>query len=81
MGTRQQFTRSKNHEKVYDSKTRALHIVSHNDNILNQLINLLLECRYNKLSREVRTLSEKIKALDPKDPFRNERGAQLLEKL
>lgn len=37
--------------------------------------------RYNKMSREIRTLAEKIKTLDPKDPFRNEKGAQLLEKL
>ncbi|KAL4148283.1 hypothetical protein QTP88_002559 [Uroleucon formosanum] len=36
---------------------------------------------YNKLSREIRTVAEKIKTLEPKDPFRNERGAQLLEKL
>lgn len=37
--------------------------------------------RYNKLSREVRELAERIKTLDPNDSFRNERGAQLLEKL
>lgn len=37
--------------------------------------------RYNKISREIREVAEKIKKLDPKDPFRNERGAQLLEKL
>jgi len=37
--------------------------------------------RYNKLSREIRTVAEKIKTLEPNDPFRNERGAQLLEKL
>jgi len=36
---------------------------------------------YNKMSREIRAVAEKIKTLDPKDPFRNERGAQLLEKL
>lgn len=50
-------------------------------NIFEPINNLLFAYRYNKLSREIRTLSEKIKALDPKDPFRNERGAQLLEKL
>lgn len=33
------------------------------------------------MSREIREVAEKIKTLDPKDPFRNERGAQLLEKL
>lgn len=42
---------------------------------------LLMLRRYNKLSREIREVAERIKALDPKDPFRNERGAQLLEKL
>ncbi|CAG0889196.1 unnamed protein product [Darwinula stevensoni] len=37
--------------------------------------------KYNKLSREARDLARKIKDLDPKDPFRIESGAQLLEKL
>lgn len=37
--------------------------------------------RYNKLSREVRELARKVKGLDPKDPYRLEAGAQLLEKL
>jgi len=36
---------------------------------------------YNKLSRTVREIARKIKDLDPKDPFRLESGAQLLEKL
>ncbi|KAK2707269.1 U3 small nucleolar ribonucleoprotein protein IMP3-like [Artemia franciscana] len=37
--------------------------------------------QYNKLSREVRQLAEEIKKLDPKDKFRSESSAQLLEKL
>jgi U3 small nucleolar ribonucleoprotein protein IMP3 len=37
--------------------------------------------KYNKLSREIREVSRKIKDLDPKNPFRLEAGAQLLEKL
>lgn len=36
---------------------------------------------YNKLSRLIRTLAQKIKDLDPKDPFRVEASAKLLEKL
>ncbi|XP_026682044.1 U3 small nucleolar ribonucleoprotein protein IMP3 [Diaphorina citri] len=36
---------------------------------------------YNKLSRLIRTLAQKIKDLDPKDPFRVESSAKLLEKL
>nr|CAG4641083.1 EOG090X0APJ [Eulimnadia texana] len=36
---------------------------------------------YNKLSREIRELARKIKELDPKDPYRTESSAQLLEKL
>lgn len=27
MGTRQQFTRNKNHEEIHDTKKRTLHIV------------------------------------------------------
>ena len=37
--------------------------------------------RYNKLSGLVKSLAGKIKELDPKDPYRNEVTAQLLEKL
>ncbi|XP_049774064.1 U3 small nucleolar ribonucleoprotein protein IMP3 [Schistocerca cancellata] len=37
--------------------------------------------KYNKLSREIRELARKVKELDPKDPFRVETSAQLLEKL
>ncbi|XP_063223694.1 U3 small nucleolar ribonucleoprotein protein IMP3 isoform X2 [Bacillus rossius redtenbacheri] len=37
--------------------------------------------KYNKLSRQIRELARKIKELDPKDPFRVECSAQLLEKL
>uniref|UniRef100_A0A8D8R5U7 U3 small nucleolar ribonucleoprotein protein IMP3 n=1 Tax=Cacopsylla melanoneura TaxID=428564 RepID=A0A8D8R5U7_9HEMI len=37
--------------------------------------------KYNKLSRLIRTLAQKIKDLDPKDPFRVEASAKLLEKL
>jgi len=33
------------------------------------------------MSREIRAVAEKIKALDPNDSFRNEQGARLLEKL
>ncbi|KAL0276091.1 UNVERIFIED_CONTAM: hypothetical protein PYX00_003749 [Menopon gallinae] len=36
---------------------------------------------YNKLSREIRELARKIKELDPKDPFRIDSSAKLLEKL
>jgi len=36
---------------------------------------------YNKLSRHIRDLARKIKDLDPKNNFRLESGAQLLEKL
>nr|CAD7394762.1 unnamed protein product [Timema cristinae] len=36
---------------------------------------------YNKLSRQVRELARKVKDLDPKDPFRVDCSAQLLEKL
>ena len=37
--------------------------------------------RYNKLSREIREIADKIKELDPKDPFRIESSSTLLEKL
>lgn len=37
--------------------------------------------RYNKMSREVRELATKIKELDPKDPYRVEASAKLMEKL
>jgi U3 small nucleolar ribonucleoprotein protein IMP3 len=37
--------------------------------------------KYNKLSRKLRELANKIKNLDPKSPERIEFGAQLLEKL
>ncbi|XP_033642760.1 U3 small nucleolar ribonucleoprotein protein IMP3-like [Asterias rubens] len=37
--------------------------------------------KYNKLSRHVRTLANKIKQLDPKDPFRTQCTSQLIEKL
>ena len=37
--------------------------------------------RYNKMSREIRTLAEKIAAIDPKHPFRTETSGLLLEKL
>jgi ribosomal protein S4 len=37
--------------------------------------------RYNKLSGMVKSLANKIKELDPKDPYRNEVTTQLLEKL
>ncbi|CAO1410311.1 unnamed protein product [Diamesa serratosioi] len=36
---------------------------------------------YNKMSREIRTLAEKISAIDPKHPFRTETSGLLLEKL
>lgn len=41
----------------------------------------LLFIRYNKLSREVRELANKIKDLDANSEFRTESSAQLLEKL
>ncbi|XP_030828020.1 U3 small nucleolar ribonucleoprotein protein IMP3 [Strongylocentrotus purpuratus] len=37
--------------------------------------------KYNKLSRHVRTLANKIKQLDSKDPFRNQCTSQMLKKL
>ncbi|XP_026461596.1 U3 small nucleolar ribonucleoprotein protein IMP3-like isoform X2 [Ctenocephalides felis] len=37
--------------------------------------------KYNKLSRNIRELALKIKDVDPKDPFRTEKSALLLEKL
>nr|CAG4645709.1 EOG090X0APJ [Lynceus sp. MCZ IZ 141354] len=37
--------------------------------------------KYNKLSRQIRETARKIKDLDPKDPFRTEASASLLEKL
>jgi len=37
--------------------------------------------RYNKLSRQIRETANKIKELDPKDPFRVDASANLLEKL
>ncbi|KAJ8038506.1 U3 small nucleolar ribonucleoprotein IMP3 [Holothuria leucospilota] len=37
--------------------------------------------KYNKLSRHVRVLADKIKKLDPKDPFRIQATSQLLDKL
>ena len=37
--------------------------------------------RYNKLSGMVKSLANKIKELDPKDPYRNQVTTQLLEKL
>lgn len=36
--------------------------------------------RYNKLSREIREVACKIKALDQNDPFRTDCSAKLLEK-
>ncbi|XP_045625097.1 U3 small nucleolar ribonucleoprotein protein IMP3 [Procambarus clarkii] len=36
---------------------------------------------YNKMARETRELANKIKDLDPKDPFRAEASGNLLEKL
>lgn len=45
------------------------------------LIELASSSRYNKLSRNIREIAEKISALDPKEPFRTESSAQLLEKL
>ena len=41
----------------------------------------LFQYRYNKLSRHVRTLANKIKQLDSKDPFRNQCTNQILNKL
>jgi hypothetical protein len=41
----------------------------------------LVQQRYNKMSREIRDLSNKIKELDPKDPFRTEATQTLLDKL
>lgn len=40
-----------------------------------------MDCRYNKLSREIREIARKIKDIDAKHPFRTESSAQLLEKL
>lgn len=37
--------------------------------------------RYNKLSRTIRELAKRISELDPKEPFRTEMSALLLEKL
>ncbi|XP_038046581.1 U3 small nucleolar ribonucleoprotein protein IMP3-like [Patiria miniata] len=37
--------------------------------------------KYNKLSRHVRALANKIKQLDPKDPYRTQCTSQMLEKL
>jgi len=37
--------------------------------------------KYNKLSRQIRETANKIKELDPKDPFRVDASANLLEKL
>ncbi|KAK9874104.1 hypothetical protein WA026_002458 [Henosepilachna vigintioctopunctata] len=37
--------------------------------------------RYNKLARSIRELARQIKEIDPKDPFRTESSAQLIEKL
>lgn len=38
-------------------------------------------CRYNKLSREIREIAKLISEIDPKDPFRIEATALLLDKL
>jgi len=40
-----------------------------------------IKCRYNKLSREIRELSRRIKEIEPDHPFRIEQSAMLLEKL
>lgn len=37
--------------------------------------------RYNKLAGMVKSLANKMKELDPRDPFRNEATTQLVEKL
>ncbi|XP_037797314.1 U3 small nucleolar ribonucleoprotein protein IMP3-like isoform X1 [Penaeus monodon] len=37
--------------------------------------------QYNKMSREIRELANKIKDLDPKDPYRVEASGKLMEKL
>lgn len=42
---------------------------------------ILFILRYNKLSREIREIVDKIKELDPKEPFRIEATSMLLEKL
>lgn len=39
------------------------------------------DCRYNKLSRDIRELGKKIKEIEPDNPFRIEQSALLLEKL
>ena len=40
-----------------------------------------LYTRYNRLAGMVKSLANKLKELDPRDPFRNEATTQLLEKL
>jgi U3 small nucleolar ribonucleoprotein protein IMP3 len=42
---------------------------------------MYLNCRYCTLVMHVKKLANKIKELDPKDPFRVECSAALLEKL
>ena len=37
--------------------------------------------RYNKLVGMIKSLANKMKDLDPRDPYRNEATTQLLEKL
>ena len=48
---------------------------------LNDFISAICFCRYNKLAGMVKSLSCKLKELDPRDPFRNRATTQLLEKL
>lgn len=45
------------------------------------IVDIILFCRYNKLSRNIRELARKIKEIEPSHPFRTLCSAQLLEKL
>lgn len=85
----QQFKRGEGHEKISCTKAGRLHEVRtiswlkfSSFSMLNFNNKMLINhSRYNKLSREIRELANKIKELDSNSEFRTESSAQLLEKL
>lgn len=63
------------YNKMLDNKTKYNKVLRCNINIYRN------NCRYNKLSRDIRELGKKIKEVEPDHPFRIEQSARLLEKL
>lgn len=79
---RQFATREQNNEEISHPETRRIHQVR--DPLFIPLFASLpnfIRSRYNKLSREIRDVANKLTEIDPSDPFRTEMSSQLLEKL